>query len=408
MAEYMNVCERFDRVARDSDEIAVHDPSGADKTYGQVRRESGFVAALLRDEGVEAQDRVGVYMQNCSAYVSTVLGVWRAGAIAVPLDERWDGDVTSQVLADLELSTLLTTDEYTDGIRSKDADGLLEDVPVALLDAEDTGCLGITAVDGPSYQVTKQLDEEIATIVYTSGTTGVPKGVIHTHRNVTAVIEMSIDEFEITASDVYLAAVPLSRSPGIYGSALPVLCAGGSVVVQTDWNPGEWVDLVERHRPRLSLLKPDHVRDVVSNGAAADTDTSSLDECIVTTGLLRSRSSVSDFREATDVDSFINYYGQTESLSISRGALEAERQPNFIGTPTSVVETKLVDPDTGRELGPGNAGELCIRGDVVSPGYWNRNRKAMKSFSDGWLHTGDRIRIDDDGSMYFQERLADQ
>lgn len=148
------------------------------------------------------------------------------------------------------------------------------------------------------------------------------------------------------------------------------------------------------------------MRDIVSNGAAADTDTSSLAVCIVTTGLLHSRSSVSDFREATDVDSFVNYYGQTESLSISCGALEAERQPNFIGTPTSVVETKLVDPDTGREPGPRNTEELCIRGDVVSP-YWNRNRKAMKSFSDGWLHTGDHIRVDTDGSLYFQERLSE-
>lgn len=403
----MNVCQRFDRAARDSDEIALHNPSGTDRTYGQVRRESGFIAALLRDAGVETDDRVAIHMQNCSAYVSTMLGVWRAGAIAVPLDERWDSQVTAQVLADLEPAMVLTTDEYADRIRSKDTDGKLSDVPIAMLDPENAGRLGITAVEDPSFQAAKQLDEEIATIVYTSGTTGVPKGVIHTHRNVTAVIEMSIDEFGITASDVYLAAVPLSRSPGIYGSALPALCAGGSVVVQADWDPGEWVDLVERHRPRISLLKPDHVRDVVSNGSAADTDTSSLAVCIVTTGLLRSQSTVSGFRAATDVDSLINYYGQTESLSISRGTLAEGQQPNFIGTPTSVVETKLVDPDTGRELGPGNAGELCIRGDVVSLGYWNRNRKATSSFTDGWLQTGDRVRVTAEGSMYFQERLTD-
>ncbi|MFC7079312.1 class I adenylate-forming enzyme family protein [Halorussus caseinilyticus] len=401
----MNVCERFDRVAENNDDIAIENPTGEDKSYRRLRRESGYVAALLRDEGVEATDRIALHLPNDPAYLSVVLGIWRVGAIAVPIDGRWDADVTDHVVADLEPEMAITTDEYAEKLRVQTSDDTLTDVPLEQICIGADGDLGLSTVERPSFEIEKQLDEDIAKVVYTSGTTGVPKGVIHTHRNVTASTQMSIDVFDITASDGYLAAVSLARSPGIYGSALPVLCTGGSVVVQSDWDAEQWARLVEEYEPRLSLLKPEQVREAIDDERAAEYDTSSMETCLVTTGLLRAQSTFNDFRDIYGIENVINYYGQTESLAVSMARLSEDSRPNCIGEPVSVVETKLVDLDSRRELPPGNEGELLLRGDVVTPGYWNRNNEASELFTDGWLRTEDVIYQDEDGCLYFRNRL---
>ncbi|MBX0288600.1 long-chain fatty acid--CoA ligase [Haloarcula salinisoli] len=402
----MNVCRKFDRFATGNDDVAIRTPGRDDKSYQQLRRESGYVAGLLRENGIGPSDRVILHLPNDSAYVSVLLGIWRVGAVGVPMDERWGGEVASHVLADIEPSLVVTTDQYAMRLREQISGDPLAEIPVAKIDTAAVGDLGITEVSEPSMTVEPQMDDDIAKVVYTSGTTGTPKGVIHTHRNITAVVEMAANVFDLSDDDIFLASVPLCRSPGIYGSALPALCVGGSVVLQAEWDPQWWSELIAEYEPRLNLLKPQQMRETIEVDDEAVSDTSSLEICMVTTGLLRSKSTFTDFEATYDVDNVINYYGQTESLAVSMGTLSADTQPNYIGQPADVLETKLVDPSTGRELPPGNDGELLLRGDVVTPGYWNRHITASELFTDGWLRTEDRIQQDEDGNFYFLERLS--
>jgi len=406
----MNVAVRFDhRMAERGDETAVVDTDGTEVTYADLDRRTRQVAAWLAEQGLGTGDRVAVYLPDTAAYLPTVLGVWRAGAVASPINTRFGVDELAYTLGDLEPAALLGSDAFADTI-----DGLYDHVDG--LDASNTHLVerdgAFRSGDLPAADAApdpaRRLDEAPAVVMYTSGTTGRPKGVVQTHRNVGAQLDVNVTAFDVTRADTSVVSVPLFHVGGLYGGALPVLLEGGTVVVQAAWDAAGWAELVERHGATFTGLIPTMMLDALNTDAAHERDTTSLTRAVYG-GSPATEETLDRFQQVFGVGSLHNYYGQTENtgLSVTFDA-DTERRPGLLGRPVPAVEHRVVDvtADELVDVGPGEEGELLFRGDIITPGYWDSSLDA-DYFTDGWLHTDDVVREDEDGLLYYVDRADD-
>ena len=254
----------------------------------------------------------------------------------------------------------------------------------------------------------RRLDDETAVIMYTSRTTGRPKGVVQTHRNVDAQLDVNVTHFDFTSEDVTVSSVPLFHVGGLYGAALPTLLEGGTLVLPGMWDAALWAQLVEEHGGTFSGLIPTMMLDALNTDAAVERDTSSLRQ-VVYGGSPATEETLSTFEETFEVDHLRNYYGQTENTGLSvTYSTDTERRPGLTGRPIHAVEHRIVDitADGLVAVETGEEGELLVRGDTISPGYWDGSLND-DYFSDGWLHTDDIFREDEDGLLYYVDRLDD-
>jgi len=406
----MNVAVRFQhRMGEQPEKTAIVDAGGAEVTYGDLDRQTRQVAAWLDAQGLGGGDRVAVYLPDTATYLPVVLGIWRAGAIASPINTRFGVDELAYTLGDLEPAALLGSDAFADTIDDlhDEVDGL---DPSNTLLVEREG--GFVADDLPAADAApdpaRRLDDEPAVVMYTSGTTGRPKGVVQTHRNVGAQLDVNVTAFGVTRADTSVVAVPLFHVGGLYGGALPVLLAGGTIVVQPAWDATEWADLVDAHGATFTGLIPTMMLDALNTEATREYDTSSLERAVYG-GSPATEETLDTFQQVFEVGALHNYYGQTENtgLSVTYDA-DTERRPGLLGRPVQAVEYRVVDvtADELVDVGPNEEGELVLRGDIITPGYWDESLDA-DYFTDGWLHTDDVVREDEDGLLYYVDRADD-
>jgi long-chain acyl-CoA synthetase len=257
-------------------------------------------------------------------------------------------------------------------------------------------------------EIARRLDDDPAVVMYTSGTTGHPKGVVQTHRNVDAQLDVNVTHFDITSEDVTVSAVPLFHVGGLYGGALPAMLEGAKLVVPGMWDAALWAQLVEEHGGTFSGLIPTMMLDALNTDAAVERDTSSLRQ-VVYGGSPATEDTLEAFQSTFEVDHLRNYYGQTENtgLSVTYDA-DTERRPGLSGEPVQAVDYRLVDvtADGLEDVERGEEGELLLRGDIITPGYLDESLNDAY-FTDGWLHTDDIFREDEEGLLYYVDRVDD-
>jgi fatty-acyl-CoA synthase len=246
-------------------------------------------------------------------------------------------------------------------------------------------------------------DASAVLIVYTSGTTGQPKGAVHTQAALLWNAANSVYTHDLTHADHVLNPLPMFHVGGLSIQSLPVLVVGGTLTIHPRFDPALWLQDVARLRPTLSLLVPATMKAVVEHPAFADADLSSL-------RMLNSGSS-------TIPESLIRpfhargipvgqVYGTTETgpISIVLRAEDAVRKVGSTGKPALHCEARLVD-EQGRDVPPGTVGEIRVRGLNLMQGYWRDPDNP--SFQDGWFHTGDLARVDDEGYWWVVGRSKD-
>ncbi|PSP66647.1 hypothetical protein BRC85_09280 [Halobacteriales archaeon QS_1_69_70] len=248
--------------------------------------------------------------------------------------------------------------------------------------------------------------------MHTSGMTGDPKGVVQTHRNVGSQIEAGVSTYDVTAEDTAVVSVPLFHVGGFHGATLMGLFTGGSVVIHPAWGPAEWARLLEETGATVSGLVPAMMIDVLGTETARDYDTSSLRMCFYG-GSPAAESTLDEFESAFEVDELLNYYGQTEAAGLTvAGTPGTPKTEGALGRPVPTVEARVVDPDAGTDVAEGEDGELWLRGDSVTPRYWERPERTEAAFEEPeegsrrWFRTGDVVRRTD-GVLYFVDRLDD-
>ncbi len=408
-------------------------------TFDRHFRTAAHLAHVLHDRfGVRSGDRVAIAMRNFPEWSLAFWAAASVGATVVPLNAWWTGPELQYGLEDSR-SVVLFADAQRLDLLAPEIGSLphLRTIVVARDDRASLpgGALAFDAVVGDVPDAVEQPEVHVdpddeATIFYTSGTTGRPKGAVGTQRNI-CVNQLSLvystartaarsaDHPQLSAKaqkaagqtggqNAYLVSVPFFHATGCHSILVANLFFGGKLVIMYKWDAGRALELIERERvttfggvPAMVWQVLDHpdferrdlssVRSVAYGGAPAAPE------------LVRRIESMFPGRTPS------NGYGLTETSSVTTMNAGADylAKPGSVGVPVAVCDVKIVDPD-GNDLGPDDVGELCIKGPNVVKGYDNKPEATAAAFGvDGWFRTGDNARIDDEGFVFIVDRAKD-
>ena len=403
-------------------------------------RQAATLAQRLIDHyGVEKGDRVAIAMRNFPEWAVAFWAAAATGAVVVPLNAWWTGPELEYGLADSGAKVLVADGQRLErlaphlsglseltgviGVRTTDDDGIWNVPPEA--DAyqdvlgEQPAAAGITLPD-----VTLEPEDD-ATIFYTSGTTGKPKGALGSQRNIcgnllslgfsaargaarSASSSTPIGETATApAQSAYLLSVPFFHATGCHSILVANTAAGGKLVLMRKWDPERALELIERERITIFGGVPSMAWQVLDSPDFQKRDTSSV-ASIGYGGAPAPPELVRRIEEMFPGRTPSNGYGLTETSSVTtmNSGDDYLTHPDSVGTPVPICDLKTVDP-AGEELPAGEVGELWIRGPNVVKGYWHKPAETAQTFSDGWLHTGDVARIDEEGFVYIVDRAKD-
>jgi len=384
--------------------------------------------ALVDEFGVRPGDRVAIAMRNVPEWSIAFFAAAYAGAIAVALNAFWNGaelafgmeDATPKVLiADGERVERLL--DHTDALErvalvGTHLDDRKTDTPLPDRIVEFEALL-----DRPARRPDVDVEpDDLATILYTSGTTSHPKGVLGTHRNIcTNVLSM---EF-VTARGmmrgglepplppmppaVTLMPVPLFHATGLHSNLAAQGWFGGTLVLMRRWDPEVALDLIEQERVTGVSGVPTMAWELVNSPSARTRDLSSL-RSLAGGGAAAPPELVRRIEAVLPSTGTGTGYGMTEtsSLAASIGGVDYRERPTSVGVPVPVLDVRIVD-EQGRDVEPGGVGEIWMAGVPVVVGYWKRPEATEETFGGGWLKSGDLARIDDEGFLYIVDRAKD-
>ncbi len=400
-------------------------------TFAEHFRAAATLAHRLIDHyGIRKGDRVSIVMRNYPEWSIAFWAATVAGAVVVPLNAWWTGPELEYGLADSGASIVFADAQRAAIIAEHRANlPLLTNVIVAKPDADHplpgsesfAAALGDWSSDVDLPVVAFDPEDE-ATIFYTSGTTGNPKGALGTQRNICGNL-LSLGfvnaratmrsaprpriEGEAESPNVYLLSVPFFHATGCHAILVANLAAKGKIVIMYKWDAGRALQLIEQERVTLFGGVPSMAWQVLEHPDFATTDISSV-RSVAYGGAPAAPELVRRIEVLFPGRIPSNGYGMTETSSVStmnRGD-DYPKHPDSVGAIIPVCDTRIVDAD-GNDLPAGSLGELWIKGPNVVKGYWNKPEATASTFTDGWLHTGDIARIDEEGFIYIVDRAKD-
>ena len=398
-------------------------------TYEAWFRAVARMAAELRERGVAKGDRVALAMRNLPEWPVAFFAATTVGAICVPLNAWWTGPELAFGLANSGAKLLVCDAERWERIaphRGELPD--LEHVLVSRSDAPLEGAEQLEDVLGtpkdyaalPSAEL-PQVDinpEDEATIFYTSGTTGQPKGALGTHRNLCTNIMSSAyngaiaflrrgEEPPAPVQKVGLTVIPLFHVTACSAGLMGYVVAGHTMVFMHKWDPVKAFQLIEREKVNLTGGVPTIAWQLLEHPERANYDLSSL-EAVAYGGAPAAPELVRKIHEEFGALP-ANGWGMTETMATVTGHSSEDylNRPDSCGPPVAVADLKIVGDDGVTELPVGEVGELWARGPMVVKGYWNRPEATAETFVDGWVRTGDLARLDEEGWCYIVDRAKD-
>lgn len=380
--------------------------------YAQWASRAARIAARLRAEGIGAGERVLLFMRNHPRYLELLLGTWWAGAVAVPVNAKLHLREVQWIAEDAQARVAFVTGDLV-------SDPAALSVPGRVLDVDDAGYDAWVGEDGRLADVVERAPEDVAWLFYTSGTTGRPKGVMITHRNLmTMGMGYFNDVDHVASGDAIVYAAPMSHGAGLY--AIAHLMAGARHVVPLSggFDAAELFDLGRQLGPLSMFAAPTIVKRIVDEAQAQGLTPGDCARSFKTIVYGGAPMYVADIRRALRVmgPRFVQIYGQGESpmtgTVLSRVHLADVAHPRHeqriasVGVAQTPVRIRVAGPD-GQPLPPGEVGEVLIRGDSVMAGYWRNPEATAATIRDGWLWTGDMGALDEDGFLTLKDRSKD-
>jgi long-chain acyl-CoA synthetase len=370
-------------------------------SYAELDDRSARLATLLRERGVDQGDRVGVMLPNVPEFPVAYYGVLRAGAIVVPMNVLLKRREIAFYLGDSGAELLLAWHGFAEEARAGAAEAGAE-----LIEVEPGAFAATLAEFEPRPDVAETAEDEIAVILYTSGTTGKPKGAELTHLNLARNAEIaSRTTCEVSAGDIVLGALPLFHSFGQTVGMNASLRVGACLTLVPKFDPGEALATMQRDGVTHFYGVPTMFGALLHHPGRERFDTSALRNCI-TGGASMPVEVLRGFEQAFGAI-VLEGYGLSETSPVaSSNHPEMERKPGSIGTPIEGVEMRVVD-EGGLEVAQGEVGEIVIRGHNIMKGYWQRPEATAEAMRGGWFHSGDMARVDEDGYFYIVDRKKD-
>jgi long-chain acyl-CoA synthetase len=367
-------------------------------TYAALDAAAARVAGLLRAKGVQPGDRVGIMLPNVEHFPICYYGALRAGAAVVPMNVLLKQREVAFYLGDSGAQVLLAWHGFADAAHAG---------------ADQTGAECVLVEPGefeamldrcaPLAEIPERDPADTAVILYTSGTTGAPKGAELNHVNLLRNVAVSVDVFGLDEGAVTLGALPLFHSFGQTCGLNATIAVGGCLTLIPRFDGTKALELLERDRVTVFEGVPTMYAAMLHSPRAAATDASALETC-VSGGAAMPVELMRAF-EAQFGCRVLEGYGLSETSPVaSFNRRDRERKPGSIGLPLDGVEMRVVD-ERGDEVARGEVGEIAIRGHNVMKGYWRRpDATAEVLDADGWFRTGDMGRVDADGYFFIVDR----
>src|SRR3954469_20868686 len=369
-------------------------------SYAVLNEGATRVAGLLRSRGLRPGDRVGIMLPNVPYFALAYYGVLRAGGVVVPMNVLLKEREVEFYLRDSGAEHLFAWHGFADAAQPG---------------AEEAGAEAIMVEPGPFEQLLASAERfaadapragsDTAVILYTSGTTGTPKGAELTHDNLRENCTTTARTLvQITEEDMILGALPLFHSFGQTCGLNAAVATGACLTLIPRFDPSKALEIIARDGVTVLEGVPTMYHAML-NVADRSADTSSLRVC-VTGGSAMPGEVMKQFEQAFDCI-ILEGYGLSETSPVaSFNHPDRERKAGSIGTPIEGVEMKLVDDDGG-DVTQGGVGEIVIRGHNVMKGYWERADATADVMRDGWFATGDMATMDDDGYFFIVDRKKD-
>jgi long-chain acyl-CoA synthetase len=401
--------------------------------YAELDALSDALACALIEGGVGRGDRVALYLQNVPQFVIGLVASWKAGAIAVSINpmnrERELGllladcqpaailshenayhEVLAKVLPGQPVRTVITTSEldFQTRLDPRLFASSAHHRPVTTLDLLDC----VDRHRGSRPPAVDFAPSDVAMLVYTSGTTGLPKGAMNTHANVAFTAQVYRDWMALPEHAGVLGIAPLFHITGLIGHIAVSFLLAGPLTLAYRFEPGVVLDAIAEHRPTFTIGAITALIALMNHPSADAGGLHSIDT-VYSGGAPIAPAVVEQFEKKFGI--YIrNAYGLTETTSPStvtprdkRGPVDPDFGALSVGVPTFNTEIRIVDVGTGQPLKPGESGEIVIRGPQVVSGYWNKPRETSEAIRDGWLHTGDIGVLDAEGWLYLVDRKKD-
>ena len=386
---------------------------GETVTWSQLRDRVAQLADALVRRGVGPGDRVAVLMTNRTEFLEVVLAASRVGAMAVPVNFRLTAPEVAYVLGDADPRVLVS-----EAALAQTAEAARQGLGAALvvvappgqaLPAEAERYDDLLDEAGGAEPLRDVAEDSPALIMYTSGTTGRPKGAMLTHANLQGQALTVVRAFRmVDDAQVVLCASPLFHIAGL-GTFAPTVLVGGCTVVLPSgaFDPGQVLDALERHRVTTVFLVPSAWQAVCADPTLPSRDLSSLR----TTSWGAAPASTTLLRRMAEVFPGVDnvaVFGQTEMSPVTcvLDGRDALRKIGSVGRPISTLAVRVVDTQL-QDVPQGEVGEIVYRGPTQMLGYWRNPTATEEAFAGGWFHSGDLVRVDEEGFFYVVDRAKD-
>ncbi|WP_405801375.1 fatty acyl-CoA synthetase [Streptomyces sp. NBC_01506] len=366
-------------------------------TYAQLDAAVSTAAAALRGHGLQDGDRVATYGHNSDAYLIAFLACARAGLVHVPVNQHLTGDDLAYIL-EQSASALVLADPAL-------ADRVPPGIAVRALRDSDDSLLAATA-DPQPYDPDRDPDD-LAQLLYTSGTTALPKGAMMTHRALVHEYASAIGALDLRESDRPIHSLPLYHSAQMHVFLLPYLAVGAQNIILDGPDPTAVFDLVEAGRADSLFAPPTVWIGLSGHPDFATRELGGLRKAYYGASIMPVPV-LERLRERLPSLAFYNCFGQSEigPLATVLGPDEHEGRMDSCGRPVRFVQARVVDED-GKEVPDGTAGEVVYRSPQLCAGYWHKPEETADAFRDGWFHSGDLAVRDADGFYTVVDRVKD-
>jgi fatty-acyl-CoA synthase len=378
--------------------VAITDPdTGTQYRYTDLHERSSHVAAALAGAGVRQGDRVAAIMHSGVPVLDLLLACGHLGAILVPLNWRLSARELTALIVDVEPRLVFASPEFGDLARAAAGN-------VSVIEVDERW----PAIEGASFTPPPPATVTMADpwlILYTGGTTGVPKGAILTHGSVTWNAINTVVSWGMSERDIGPSFTPMFHTGGLNVFTLPLLMLGGRVLLPRRFDPAAALAMIRRERPTLLFMVPTMFQLVAEQPDFESTDFSCLRWAISGGAPLPEPIAL---RWKSKVPIFKQGYGLTEvgPNNFATPDEEAGTRRGTVGKLTYFARARIVDGE-GNDLPDGQAGELLLAGPHMCAGYWRRPEATAEAIRDGWFHTGDIARRDADGFYYIVDRKKD-
>jgi len=378
-------------------------------TYSSLNAQANKIANALKALGIERGDRVAMWLPNRPEFLTCFYGILKVGAVALPMNILYKSREMKFLLSNSESKAIIALEEGLETLRRIRSDlPLLEKVIIIGQEKEYDDAISFREIVEASSDKFLSVDlnpDDTATILYTSGTTGNPKGAMLTHRNLLMNAEYYATGLGATEDWVGICVLPLSHLLSLAAGVLVLFGRGASMHVIEKFTAEDAAQIISRHKVNYTFA----VRTVYTLFLALPDeprfDLTSLEICILSGAVtpLELRKAVEEKFGCKTIQA----YGQVESSPvISLDRVDMKRKFESVGYPLPHIQVKIVDDDD-RTLPANEHGEICCKGHCVMKGYWNNPEGTRAAIKDGWLHTGDIGMLDEEGYLYIFDRKKD-